>query len=147
MPDTKISALPSASAPAGTEEFPIVQSAETRRVALNAIGSSFGTIGKYRNAKKSFSAATTLNTTNVNAGDTVIHTGAAVTYTLPTRLAGGDTAVTEAVVVHNRGSGAITLSATGVTIKGSTSIAIDASCTLEWETNGTTHWVWSRSTA
>lgn len=145
MPDTKISALPSATALAGTEVLPVVQSATTCKTAVTSLGSALGTISKYRNAKKTFSTSQTLNTSTVDAGDTVIHTGSAVTYTLPQRLAGGDTAVTEGIVIQNRGTGIITLSASSVTIKGATSVAIDATCSLEWETNGTTHWVWSRT--
>ena len=39
MPDTKISALPAATTPlAGTEQVPIVQSGETRRVAASSLG-------------------------------------------------------------------------------------------------------------
>lgn len=132
---------------AGTEVVPVVQAAETRKTAITSLGSALGTVSKYRNAKLSLSASTTFSTANVDAGATVIHTGAAVTWTLPTRLAVGDTAYTEAIAAHNRGTGAITLTASGVTIKGSTSIPIDASATLEWETNGTTHWVWIRSTS
>ena len=106
------------------------------------------TIGGYRNRKLSLTGAQTLNTSTCKSGDTIIFTGAAATWTIPTRLASGDTAVTEVVAIHNRGTGAITLSASGVTIKGSTSVPADASCTLEWETaSGPTHYVWARSSA
>lgn len=100
------------------------------------------TVGNYRNAKRQFGSAQTLNTSTCKGGETIAYTGTGHTWTLPQRLAASDTGVTETLVIRNRGSGDITLSASGVTIRGATVIPVGKSATLEWETNGTTHWVW-----
>jgi hypothetical protein len=94
---------------------------------------------KYNN----LSGAQTLSGANFDSGATLVHFGAAATYTLPSRVTA--TTASEQLVIHNRGSGAITLTASGVTIKGATSITTDASAVLEWEHDGTTEYCWVRT--
>lgn len=96
---------------------------------------------KYNN----LSGAQTLDAASFDNGSTLVHFGAAAIYTVPSRLTAAITTASEQLVIHNRGSGAITLSASGVTIKGSTTIATDASAVLEWEHDGTTEYVWVRT--
>lgn len=93
---------------------------------------------KYNNV----SGAQTLSRANYESGATVCHSGAAATYTVPSRIGTSPTTESEQLLIRNRGSGTITLSASGVTIKGNTSVAADESAGLEWETDGTTEYVW-----
>jgi hypothetical protein len=98
-----------------------------------------------QNKKTTISGAHTFSTLDGNV--THVYTGAGSTWTVPAlREIGGQTR-TEAQVVHNRGTGAITLSPSGVTIKGQTSIPVDASATLEWEASATTAYCWVRVAA
>jgi hypothetical protein len=103
-------------------------------------------ISGYRGKKYSLSGAQTLSSANFLASATLANSGAAATWTLPSRVGPANTGYTEHLVVHNRGSGTLTLSASGVTLKGSTSIAANARATIEWEADGTTEYVWVRAT-
>jgi hypothetical protein len=103
-------------------------------------------ISGYRGKKYNLSGAQTLSSANFLAGATLANSGAAATWTIPSRVGPGNSGYTEHLVVHNRGSGTLTLSASGVTLKGSTSIAANARATIEWEADGTTEYVWVRAT-
>ncbi len=103
----------------------------------------------YRNRKYgALSGAQTLSAANFEAGSKLVHTGGAATYTVPSRLAAGDTMSTEELKVRNGGSGAITWSASGVTLVGDTGpLAAGETAVLEWEHDGTTERVEIRGTA
>ena len=75
-----------------------------------------------------------LTVTEAHSGKTIIHTGAAQTFT----FTGSGLGTGCYGVIHNTGSGAITVS-TDRTLKGSSSIAANASAT--WEDDGTRLWV------
>lgn len=146
MPDTKISALPAATALTGAELMEVVQDATNKQITVSAIGGGLFMIYNYRNQKKTLTGAQTLNSATATPGDTLIFTGAAATWTVPARLATAtDTGITTTLLIHNRGTGAITLSASGVTLIGPTSIAINGSGSIEWESNGTTQYAWVRT--
>lgn len=102
-------------------------------------------VANHRSKKVALSGAQTLNAATAPSGCTVVNTGAAATWTVPSRVTAADSSV--GMVIHNRGSGAITLSASGVTIKGATEVAVDGSATLEWEHDGSsTQYCWARAT-
>ncbi len=102
-------------------------------------------VANHRSRKVTLSGAQTLNAATAPSGCTVINTGAAATWAVPSRVANDQTSV--GMVIHNRGSGDITLSASGVTIKGATTVAVDGSATLEWEHDGSsTEYCWARAT-
>ena len=97
----------------------------------------------YRNT-----TAQTLSTANFKSGSVLIHTGGAVTYTLPSRLSSGLTEYAEEFTVHNGGSGAITWSASGVTLTGDTgTLAAGETAWLLQHHDGTTERVLIRMTA
>jgi hypothetical protein len=93
---------------------------------------------KYNN----LSGAQTLSRANFEAGATLVHSGAAATYTLPSRVGTSNTTNSDQLMIRNRGSGSITLSASGVSLKGNTTIAANESAAIEWEANGTTEYAW-----
>jgi hypothetical protein len=94
----------------------------------------------YRNRKYgALSGAQTLNAANFEAGSKLVNTGPAATYTVPSRLSSSDTSATEELKVRNGGSGAITWSASGVTLLGDTgTLAAGETAVLEWEHDGST---------
>lgn len=100
----------------------------------------------YRNRKYgALSGAQTLNGTNFVNGSVLINTGAAASYTLPSRLTATNATIELKVV--NRGSGAITWSASGVTLTGDTgTLAAGEVAVLEWDHDGTTERVNIRAT-
>lgn len=89
------------------------------------------------------SGAQTLSRANFPAGAEIVHSGAAATYILPSRVA--TTGVTERLAIFNRGSGDITLSADGPTLQDAAATLIVAGrfAVLTWEHSGTTEWVWA----
>lgn len=145
-PYTPVSILPSATPGQVAAAGDFVQDT-TLRGAL--IGNGQRIYG-YRNRKYgALSGAQTLSAANFASGSKLINTGAAATYTLPSRLTASDTGAEEELKVRNGGSGAITWSASGVTLVPASPAALAAGETavLSWEHDGTTERVEVRATA
>lgn len=75
--------------------------------------------------------------TTATPGDTIPYTGAGVVWTIPAVVAIAGRTV--GFLVINEGSGAITLSPSGVTINGDVSIPAGAVCQLLFYSNGVVH--------
>lgn len=88
-----------------------------------------------------------MNAATFAAGSKILKTGAAATWTVPSRLSSADTDRYESLVVRNSGSGTITWSASGTTLIGTTSpLAVGATAVLEWDHSGTVETVEIRTT-
>jgi hypothetical protein len=131
-------------------EIPIFGLAKWVRVAPNTIRVSGairddvlvdGTVSGHQGRKhNNLTGAQTLSKANFRAGAVLVHSGSAATYTLPSRVTVNDR--TEALVIRNRGSGDITLSASGPTLVGNTIVEPTQSVVVEWEYDGATERVW-----
>jgi hypothetical protein len=112
-------------------------------VGSSALPMGGNIVNNYANGLKRLSGAQTLNDATAADGDTLVNTGAAATWTLASRLSASETARSVHILIRNRGSGAITIAAGGLTIVGDTgTIAATKSASLEWEHDGTTERVW-----
>ncbi len=93
--------------------------------ALSALDAAGGSFTHYLAAQDSVSGALTF--AQADSGREKIYTGAsAVTWTVPALAAGTH------VVVHNLGGADLTFAASGVTLKGGTTLLVDKSAALTW---------------